>query len=164
MQLQHAQFIKPRIERETLFVTAAIFAASLLWINFSLYTVRAETPPITREAVAAAPVAVGPQEVVPIPIKKVPLQEVHIANNGMALLRGVRVKSLGTDTLTVETLWESGNFTWNIETYQFTKFLNSKGEPSEWKEIHEGDTVTINGILTNGGGSPALKADFIRIY
>lgn len=94
--------------------------------------------------------------------QKAPMLEVHIANNGLVLLRGAHVLSISGSTIHVGMAWDSSSFTWQVETNYNTKILNSKGEKQTLADIESGDTVTVTGMLVGGGGEPTVDATFVR--
>lgn len=96
------------------------------------------------------------------PLESAPMLEVHIANNGLTLLRGARVHSISDNTIYVITEWSSTEFTWEVQTKLFTKFLGTKGEKKTLADIHVGDIVTITGKLIRGGADPIIDAGFVR--
>ncbi len=91
-----------------------------------------------------------------------PPVEVHIAANGLTLLRGVRVLSVSGNTIKVGMTWGSSDFTWLVQTDFSTKFVNAEGEKESSANIHIGDTVTVTGKIARGGGTPVVDADIVR--
>ncbi|MCR4328900.1 MAG: hypothetical protein NUV53_05355 [Patescibacteria group bacterium] len=94
--------------------------------------------------------------------KKTTMFEIHIASNGAMFLQGARVISITSDGMHVITEWDSGDFTWGVQTNFFTKFTTSKGEKMTSESIHVGDVLTVSGKLIKGGSSPIIAADFVR--
>ncbi len=92
-----------------------------------------------------------------------PVLEVHIAANGLVLLRGARVLSVSGSTLRVGMTWGSSDFTWLIQTTSATKFLNAHGEPETASSLRIGDIVTVTGKVARGGGEPLINAEFVRM-
>lgn len=88
--------------------------------------------------------------------------EVHIANNGLMLLRGARVLSISGSTIHVGMSWGSSDFTWAVETNYNTTFLTSKGEKEALGNVGVGDTVTVTGQLSGSGTEPTIDADVVR--
>lgn len=90
------------------------------------------------------------------------MMEMHIANNGLALVRGARIESLGKNSVTVVAQWGSQTFQWSVEVAPDTKLLNGKGEALQ-RSLRVGDIVTISGELDTSEGSPTIAAKFIRV-
>jgi hypothetical protein len=91
-----------------------------------------------------------------------PMLEVNIANNGLVLLRGARVVSVSGGTIQVAVAFGAGNFTWKARTNSDTEFFASDGQKGTLDDIVAGDTVTVTGMLADGGGQPAINAEFVR--
>ncbi len=141
-----------REERETVImqtifaITAISFIVLFLCSPFAYYA-HAQT--------------VAPKPHTPV-LTKTPILEIHIADNGLVLLRGVRVTSVTPDTLSVTSAWDWTYFTWKIQTKLFTQFLASSGDKITSGDIHAGDVITITGMLVAGGTGPAVDATFVR--
>ena len=91
-----------------------------------------------------------------------PVREVHIANNGLTLLRGARVLSVSGSTVVVGMTWGASEFTWAVQTNYGTKFFNEQGEKDSLANIHVGDIVTVTGKISQGGVKPFVSADIVR--
>lgn len=89
-------------------------------------------------------------------------REVHIANNGLTLLRGAHVISISGNVIRVGMTWNSLDFTWQIQTSYSTKFVNSEGEKMSANDIRIGDIVTVTGNLAQNGREPIVNADIVR--
>ena len=147
-----------------LFASAVFFAFSLAAFFFSLpaQSAAAEGRPAFASASMPAAAAAAGSSLWPL--------EIHIANNGLILLRSARVVSISGSTLTVSTAWGSSDFTWTVqtnatrfETRDFgTRFLNRDGKKSSLANIQEGDKVTITGALDPAAQEPVIKADSVR--
>ena len=94
--------------------------------------------------------------------RRPPTLEMHIANNGLVLLEGARVTSLSGSRLRVEMAWGSGAFSWVVKTNSRTKFFAPNGEKIALEDIRVGDTLTVTGMLTEGGTEPTMDAAFVR--
>lgn len=88
--------------------------------------------------------------------------EVHIANNGLILLRGARVVSISGTTLRVELAWDSGSFDWTVQTGYATVFFDSAGARQSLSDIQIGSTISVTGHLSQGGAEPILSATYVR--
>ncbi len=91
-----------------------------------------------------------------------PVREVHIANNGLTLLRGARVLSVSGNTFVLGMTWGPSEFTWVVQTTYSTKFFNQDGEKESVANVHTGDIVTITGKISQGGVKPYISADIVR--
>ena len=103
----------------------------------------------------SAPVAAAVPQIAPV-------LEIHIAGNGLVLLRGARVASISGSTINVAMAWGSSNFTWAVGTSYNTQFLTSTGQKESLQNIQVGDIITVTGMLANGGTGPAVDAQFVR--
>lgn len=152
---------------QRLYVIAAISAVSALLAGVLLYQVATPlahaigletTKSPSSETVylsgAAATAASTPGET--------PILEVHIANNGLTLLRGARVLSISGSNIRVGMTWGSSNFSWMVQADHATKFLNAKGEKETAANIHIGDIVTVTGTIVRSGAEPTVNADVVR--
>lgn len=88
--------------------------------------------------------------------------EVHIANNGLVLLRGARVVSISSNNIRVATTWESTAVQWTLKTNSNTKFYNSKGETQTIGDIKMGSIVSASGHLSGSGDALAIEARSVR--
>ncbi len=93
---------------------------------------------------------------------KAPMLEMHIANNGLVLLRGAHVLSISGTTIRVALAWGENNLTWNVNTEYNTQFLTTAGEKRVLADIRIGDIVTVTGMLVSGGTEPTVNAAFVR--
>ncbi len=154
--------------RGTLFVAVASVAVLFL-AGLFVYQVQAWTLPQKGVAggVSSGTVylsATGQAEAAAamIATREAPMREVHIANNGLVLLRGATVIEKSRSTIRVSMDWDSMNFTWTITTDSGTKFLTSKGQKAASENIEVGDVVMITGQLVKSGAEPTIDAQFVR--
>lgn len=139
-------------------VGAAFFAFSLFAFLFSFPPQRA-----AAEGVVPAAPAEGSTPLRPL--------EMHIANNGLVLLRSARVVSLQGNTITVSTAWGSADFKWTVrtdlshfETRTFgTRFIDRDGKKGSISGVKIGSVVTITGALDPVAGEPTIDADSVRL-
>jgi hypothetical protein len=141
-----------------LYIAIAFLGFSLAVFLFSLpsHEVAASTPGVPTYVASAASTTA-------------PL-EVHIANNGLVLLRNAQVIAINGDTLTVSTAWGSTNFRWLVrtnsstyETHHFgTDFLTRDGQTLSIQDIAVGDVVIVTGMLDSTTQEPTLNADVVR--
>lgn len=162
--------VQRNINSQTILVVGAVAIASLLAIGLFLYQAHAQfsgqkpnedSLETTSSGVLqpSAKTGVAPNV---SRIKETQMLEIHIANNGLTLLRGAQVIALSRDTIRVITKWDSADFTWEIQTRFYTKFLTSKGDEETLADIRVGDILTVTGILIKGGADPILIAKFLR--
>ena len=100
------------------------------------------------------------------PIKE-PTSEVHIANNGLMLLRGTRVISVDNSSnfnsiIRVIISWGSIDSIWEVNTNLSTELIKSDGKTGTMSDIEVGDIVTVTGNLVRNGPEPIISAVFIR--
>ena len=92
-----------------------------------------------------------------------PMREVHVANNGLILLRGARVISIRDKNMTVAIMWDNFNFNWEIKTHLSTGFTDGQGKKITINNIEIGDYVTVIGNIIKGGEISVVNASFVRI-
>ncbi len=96
--------------------------------------------------------------------------ELHIAQNGLVLLRRAEVLSVNGSTLTLGTAWGSTTFKWTVQTnasqYESrnfgTTFLSNDGKKVSIQDFSAGDLVTITGMLDPSAPEPTIQADSVR--
>lgn len=91
-----------------------------------------------------------------------PMLEMHIANNGLVLLRGAQVLSIEGKRIRIGQNWGGQRFMWTVQTEKYTKIFSQKGEKAELSDITAGDIIKVTGKLIGGGSEPIINADFIR--
>ncbi len=152
-----------------IFIAAAISTSALFLAGLFLYTANAQSFIRENSLSAAGSVSSGTvylsasgQPAAVTSTKKAPMLEVHIANNGLMLLRGATVISNSRGTIRVGMVWGSADFTWTVTTDFGTKYLTSKGEKETLEDIKVGDIVTITGMLIESGAEPTINAEHVR--
>jgi len=149
-------------------VTVTVVAASCVLAGLFAYEVFAQ--PLSADLHANAPASV-PAGTVYLSLSahaaatqpaNAPMLEMHIANNGLVLLRGARVLSLSGSSMRVGMSWGSGDFIWNVSTAYNTEFFNTAGSKETLADIGVGDIVTITGTLSAGGAGPGVAANIVR--
>ncbi len=151
---------------QKLYITAAASLAVALLSGMFVYSL--STQPWTRVASAStqnsasdtvylAGAGAGAAETI-----EAPAVEIHIANNGLVLLRGARVTSVSGNTIYVATKSGSVDFVWIVQTGSATKLLTSKGEKQTLADIQPGDYVKVTGTLLESGARSRIDADFVR--
>src|SRR3989344_3491332 len=140
-------------------VGSAFFAFSLFAFLFSFTPQKAEA----QESAATANTAAASRHLRPL--------EMHIANNGLVLLRSAKVVSVEGKTITVRTAWGSADFTWTVrtnvshfETRSFgTRFLDRDGKKGALGSVQPGILVTISGTLDSAAEAPTIDAATVRL-
>mgnify|MGYP001586058710 CR=1 FL=1 len=138
---------------------SAFFAFSLFMFLFSFPPQKAEA----QESAATANAAAASSHLRPL--------EMHIANNGLVLLRSAKVVSVAGKVITVRTAWGSADFIWTIrtnasrfETRTFgTRFIDKDGKAGSLGGIYAGALVTITGALDPNAEEPTIDADSVRL-
>jgi hypothetical protein len=141
-----------------------LFVGAIFFFVFSFSVFLFSLPP---HKVAAEGARLAPAVTTGVPL--FPL-EMHIANNGLVLLRSARVVAVHGTTIAVSTAWGSTDFRWIVltdassyETHNFgTRFLNRDGQEISPQDVHAGDYVTITGMLDASAQEPTLNADSVR--
>ena len=138
---------------------SAFFAFSLFAFLFSFPPQKAEA----QESVATANAAAASRHLRPL--------EMHIANNGLVLLRSAKVVSVSGTTLVVNTAWGSADFKWTVrinaksfESRDFgTRMLDRDGKKTSLRSVQPGMLVTITGALDSTAQDPTIDADSVRL-
>ena len=155
--------------RTAIFVATSVGLLSL--VSIFIYQVYAQ--PVARSFNTNTVVSISPgkaylsgQAVVQasstITTTRPPMLEIHIANNGLVLLRGARVMSISGSTVHVEMTWGVSHFTWIVQTSSNTHILTPQGESTTLADIHIGDSVTVTGMLSAHTTESTIDAEFVR--
>ena len=143
----------------------AVIAGSAFFA-FSLFIFLFSFPPQTAEAqenVAAAKAVAASRHLRPL--------EMHIANNGLVLLRSAKVVSVSGTTMVVNTAWGSADFKWTVRTNSShfearnfgTRMLDRDGKKGSLGSVQPGMLVTITGVLDSTAEEPTVDADSVRL-
>jgi hypothetical protein len=144
---------------------AVVVALSIVIVGISFFSVAAQTVPLQNlmgigggvsAAVASSTFSSGSVTTT------VPMHEVHIANDGLMLVRGAMVTSITNGTITVSIAWGGASFNWTVTTNSNTKFIMASGEKGTIADIQVGNYIDVTGPLTQGGATPIIAAQFIR--
>lgn len=138
---------------------AAFFAFSLFSFLFSFPPQRAEA----QENAATANAVAASSHLRPL--------EMHVANNGLVLLRSAKVAYVNGTTITVRAAWGSADFTWIIRTNAThfeerdfgTRFIGKDGKKGSLGGVQAGMLVTITGVLDSTAQEPTVDADSVRL-
>lgn len=159
------QLYFPSVYRHRIFAAAAVSVMALLFVGIFLYQAHADSLNraylsdnvfLSAKASRAAPAAVPETRAVPA------IGEVHIANNGLVLLRGARVISIADGTIHVGVTLGSSRFLWAVKIDNYSKFLTPDGQAESLSDIKTGGILTVTGRLSAGGPEPTIGADFVR--
>lgn len=153
-----------RLEQLERYKSPAVTVGALFFA-FSLFTFILSFPP--QRAAAEGVTSTTPPE------GNSPLRplEMHIAHNGLVLLRSARVVSIRGPVMTVSTAWGSTEFRWTVQTdlshfekRNFgTRFIDQNGKEGSLRSIQAGSTVTITGTLDSDAREPTINADSVRL-
>lgn len=153
-----------RLEQLERYKSPAVTVGALFFV-FSLFIFIFSFPP--QKAAAEGVISAAPAE------GNTPLRplEMHIAHNGLVLLRSARVVSIRGPVMTVSTAWGSADFQWIVRTdlshfekRNFgTRFINRDGGAGSLGSIPAGSTVTITGTLDPAAAEPTIDADSVRL-
>jgi hypothetical protein len=144
--------------------------ASVIWLSLaslSLYEMHA-LPFVHMDRASAAVVSTAVPQSAPLAHAAVPVgvkpqtQEMHIANNGLVLLRGATVESNENGVLRITMSWGGADFTWSLDTDAKTEYYRSNGELGTLADIQPGQVVTVTGMLTKGGALSTVQAEYIH--
>ncbi len=153
-----------------LFISAGVLLVALVLAGLFVYEVYAQPLPRTHTASAVAATPAGTVYLSPEAraaaqagaAVKEPTREVHIANNGLILLRGARVLSISDNTIHVGMTLGASDFTWAAVTKYNSSFWKPDGTKGSISDINVGDIVTITGTLTGSGTEPAIDTEYVR--
>jgi len=146
-------------------VAAGVAGVSLMLAGIFVYEVYAQPLPEAHAAsVPAGTVYLSPsaQAAVTAPAADAPMLEMHVANNGLTLLRGARVLSVSGSSMQVGMSWGASTFIWNVSTAYNTEFFGTAGAKETLSDVQAGDVVTVTGTLNAGGVAPGIAATIIH--
>jgi len=137
---------------------AVLLSLAIIITGIFFYEVYAQVIPYQKEvsAVGGLPVASATSTA------STPMREVHIANDGLILVRGARVVANSGNTVTISIIWGGVDFRWIVDIVDNTSFLTSSGEKATRVDIQPGDILTVVGMLTQGGSQPTIQASSVR--
>lgn len=92
-----------------------------------------------------------------------PVVEVHVAGNGLTLVRGARVISVNGSNLTASTDLENAHMVWSIHERPDAKMFDTSGALLEASAIHVGDIITVTGMLSGSLAVPHIEAEYVRL-
>ena len=152
-----------------IFISAAVAGATLFLAGLFLYQAHAQALPLEYKTNAGGASTstvylsdAGRAAAAAPPANKAPMLEMHIANNGLVLLRGARVVSISGDNIRVKMAFRGADFSWVLRTNYNTRFITRAGEKGTLGDVQAGDVVTVSGMLAAGGAEPTVSAQYVR--
>lgn len=150
------KYAQPKYMLFALSTAFFVAAAGVFFLTMPSRMVEAQTPPVTAPAAVAQILGT---------------LEVHIANNGLVLLRSASVIKIEGKTLTLSTAWGRTNILWTVRTdasdfeghHYGTKILDRTGKTGVFDDIHVGGQVTITGMLDQNAADPTITAATVRV-
>ena len=144
--------------------TIRTFTHALVVLGFlSAYIVPfAYAQPIGGDVQYAPDAFAGSHAVATAPPAPPAIQEVHIANNGLMLVRGARVVAISGNTMTITLIWGSMQFTWAVNGDGATRYFGPGGAKESVSDIQAGDVVSVTGMLSASDSNPTIEAEFVR--
>lgn len=143
-------------------VAVAVVFASLFLTGIFFYGASAQTVPLQYVAHGGGASAAGSALSVGSSTTVIPMHAVHIANDGLTYVQGATVTSIGNSTISIAIVWGGASFNWTAVTNSNTKFITASGEKGTFIGIQVGDYIDVTGLLTQGGNTPIIAAQFIR--
>ena len=105
-----------------------------------------------------ASVAAGPVT----PAARPAMQEVHVANNGLMLVRGAHVVAVSGTMMSIVLEWGSAHLTWTVRATSDTKYFGPTGIRGSADDVQAGDIVSVTGMLSASDPNPSIVAEFVR--
>lgn len=90
--------------------------------------------------------------------------EVHISNEGTALVRGAKVTSVGSSTINATQTWGSYSQSWVVKVGPGTEFTRRYGGASSLGEITVGDYVSFSGPLDSTQSVGMVNAKVVKDF
>jgi hypothetical protein len=144
--------------RGRLVVGAGIIALSLLIVSIGFYEIYAGTVSFQSTVHAA-----GGLPIVATSTSPAALREVHIANDGLVLLRGATITAIAGNALHVSLVWNETRFDWLVTIRTGTKLFTTTGEPGALATLQVGQVIDVTGVLTQGDSVPHIEAQYVRM-
>lgn len=138
-------------------IGALMVAAALLFAGILSYAANVMIPPLEYTASAAAAFASGASTT-----SIAPVREIHIADDGLVLLRGAAVASIGSGIIRCSVAFNGSPFMMAIKTDASTKFFTRFGEKATIDQMINGSFIEVTGMLVQGGSEPTIDAQFVR--
>jgi len=149
------------------YLAALLFAITIAFFTFSLSVFLFSLPSKSSASYAPAVLSAAPSLVSGTGART---KEIHIANDGLVLLRGARVMSVSGTALTLGMSWGSSTFTWVVNTAASsygahdygTRIIDQSGNKIDLQTIPVGGFVTVTGMFDSNASVPTLNADTVR--
>lgn len=127
-----------------------------------LYELRGPAMPLTFEAPTGTTVAHAASVAV-TSTSAAPIREMHIANNGLVLLRGGVITQITDRTIRLSIEWGGIDFQWDVLTDMNTSFFSKDGNKQTLAALHPGEYLSsVTGQLVAGAAGPTIDAAFVR--
>jgi hypothetical protein len=164
--------IYPQVKQKLLalrrgYFAALLFAVTIAFFVFSLSAFLFSLPSKSSASYAPLVLSAVPSLVSGTGART---EEMHIANDGLVLLRSARVVSVNGTTLTLGMSWGATAFTWEVRTaassygsHEYgTRFMDQSGNKITLDDIQIGGLVTITGMFDDTAKVPTVDADTVR--
>lgn len=148
-------------------IVAVAVSMGILLFSIAYYVYSTKIQP-ARSAFASTATAAGAIQVAPSAKMNstsnvyTPILEVHIAHNGLSLIRGARVTQVLNNAVIAMSDWGDFHSEWNVYVNSDTKFFNRDGTPGSTTAINVGDYISITGDLRGTVSKPQIIAQFIH--
>jgi RecJ-like exonuclease len=90
------------------------------------------------------------------------MREIHVANNGLMLVRGAHVVSIDGTTIRAALGWGATNFAWDVQTDATTLYFDATGKRMTYTDLQIGDIITISGMLVPSESQSIIQAQYVR--
>lgn len=139
-----------------------------LSVSIFLYSFISDTS--AQKVAAAALVKTGGPATAYAAASSAPVLEIHIANNGLTLVRDATITDIHGSTLLVSSKWGSQEFKWIVltdastfENRTFgTRFWTKDNQPMSLGNLRVGDRITVTGMLVTSAIDPTIDATAVR--
>ena len=138
-------------------MAGTVVAASLLLVAASALVANAMSVPLTYMANEAAISARTNTAA-----SAAPLGELHLAANGLVLLRGASVESITNGIIRCSALFDGIGFYFEVKTDANTRYISSAGDKGAADAVVAGSYIDVTGMLAKGGEEPIIAAQFVR--
>ncbi|MDO8620245.1 MAG: hypothetical protein Q7R64_02760 [bacterium] len=88
--------------------------------------------------------------------------EVHISDNGIALVRGAKVTAVSGSIVTASTVWGATTLSWTVMSDTTTNLLRRSGGKSNLSEFSVGDFISFQGPLNLNSANLTVNAKILK--
>ena len=88
--------------------------------------------------------------------------EVHIYNNGTALVRGAKVSGVSGNAISATTTFGSYSINWTVGTSSSTNIIKRYGGATVISNIQNGDFISFSGVLNTVASQATVDATSVR--